>query len=690
MLAATAALASMLLDLRVPGSFRAAVGMEPGWAAGLPGIAMAWAGAAVLAQDRRHRLGWVLGVFGVWWAVDGLAASWLTYATLHGPPLAGASAAFWVYQRLGAGLLLVLPLVLVLYPDGGLPAGRWRLAAIAGLAATGLLPLVLVTVPPEVAQAVSGDGAMPAPFRSLDLSTLSPPLPDAVWTVLLRAAYIVLALSLVPAFGVVLHRYRASRGLERTRMRWLLWAAVVDLMMMLSIRVLPETVTSVWLTAAVIATAGSVAVGITRPDVVDVDRLLGGTLVYGALLVAAFVVDVLVLGTAGRMLGGRLDSGQTLVTAVFVVTAVYAPLRHRLWNLVRRWVVGGRDDPYAVVSSLARRLEDSSASDVQLLEVARAVAAAFRTPYVGVEIRQASGELLLVEHGDRPDDTRALPISYRGEQIGRLLLRRDGVSARLRPSDERLLADVVRQAAAATRAGRLAEELQHSREHLVTAVEDERRRLRRELHDGLGPSLAAVASRIDTARITATRSPEESDRMLALARAEVTGMLAEVRRLVHGLRPPALDDVGLVGALRQQAAQLAGPGLTVEVDAPADLPVLPAAVEVAAYRIVSEALTNVMRHAHAGTCTVRLFVDPEGTATRALRVEVVDDGTGIASDTPAGVGLVSLRERAAELGGTCSVTPAPSGGTRVCARLPLDSSTLGPPALSGSGEGGWR
>jgi signal transduction histidine kinase len=200
----------------------------------------------------------------------------------------------------------------------------------------------------------------------------------------------------------------------------------------------------------------------------------------------------------------------------------------------------------------------------------------------------------------------------------------------------------------------------------VTAVEDERRRLRNELHDGLGPTLAAVASRIDTARITGRRSPEDADAILATAREEITGVIGEVRRLVHGLRPPALDDVGLAGAVRQQADRLRAPGLVVALETSGDLAALPAAVEVAAFRIVSEALTNVVRHARAERCVVRLAVRGE-----ALVVEVEDDGTGIAPAAPAGVGLVSLRERARELGGACTVEPGGERGTRVRATLPV-------------------
>ncbi|MFF4776724.1 sensor histidine kinase [Microtetraspora fusca] len=671
-----------LIDLQVPQAHRAVLELQPGGLDAIAGVALAVAGMVVLRRYPRHPLGRLMSGFGAWWALDSVASSWVAYATMHDPALPGASAAFIVFQRLGAGLALLLPLALLLFPDGKLPTGWWRVASLLSLALTSLLPLALVAAPSAIAQATAGSTPLPAPLRGLNLEALYLPLPDAVWTGVLRVAQLCLPLSLVTPFAVVVRRYRTVAGIDRARMRWLVWAALVDLLVMLTFRLLPLWFGTVGLTVAVVLTSGSVAIGIVRPDLVDVDRLLGGTLVYGLLLTLTFVLDLLVLGGVGQLLGPRLNDGVRLVIAVFAVAILYAQLRHRLWRLVRRWVVGDRDDPYHVMSGLAERLERTDDSEAQLVTLARTVARAFRAPYVGVEITQVSGEVLLVEDGERPAETQALPITYRGERIGRLLLPRQAARRRLTSGDERLLADLIRQAAAAARAVRLAEELQHSREGMVSAVEDERRRLRRELHDGLGPALAAVASRIDTARITARRSNEDADRILHMARQELTGMLAEVRRLVHGLRPPALDDVGLVGAIRQQAERLRAPGLTVRVEERGDLTGLPAAVEVAAYRIASEAVTNVVRHAQAGECVVSLTRDVGGGY---LDVVIVDDGAGLATTAVAGVGLVSLRERAAELGGSSSVTSAGPAGTRVWARLPVASSGKAP-VLVAEGE----
>ncbi|MDQ4055419.1 MAG: sensor histidine kinase [Actinomycetota bacterium] len=203
----------------------------------------------------------------------------------------------------------------------------------------------------------------------------------------------------------------------------------------------------------------------------------------------------------------------------------------------------------------------------------------------------------------------------------------------------------------------------------MVAREEERRRIRRDLHDGLGPSLSGVVFQLEAARLLVAQDPGAAEKQIAATSTQVQDVVADVRRLVHDLRPPALDDRGLVGALRQQAERLSDDQLWVRVEAD-DVGSLPAAVEVAAFRIASEALTNVRRHAAASSASVGLAV-----ADGHLVVEVSDDGAGIPEVAEAGVGLVSLRERAAELGGRCEVTCPSGGGTTVKAWLPLRKSS---------------
>jgi signal transduction histidine kinase len=238
----------------------------------------------------------------------------------------------------------------------------------------------------------------------------------------------------------------------------------------------------------------------------------------------------------------------------------------------------------------------------------------------------------------------------------------------------------------AVHAVRLTADLQRSRERLVTAREEERRRLRRDLHDGLGPTLGALTLGLDTTRLAlAQDDPKAVDELLVELKSHTQDAVSDVRRLVYGLRPPALDDLGLVPAIRQQAANRGiladafpngqGPswensksGLVFRVQAPDDLPPLPAAVEVACYRIAQEAMGNAARHSGAGSCLVSISVD---VASGMLELEVADDGTGISEERKAGVGMSSMRERTEELGGTLTVEAQPEGGTRVLATLPL-------------------
>jgi len=242
------------------------------------------------------------------------------------------------------------------------------------------------------------------------------------------------------------------------------------------------------------------------------------------------------------------------------------------------------------------------------------------------------------------------------------------------PADWRLLQGIAHQAGVAAYGVRLTADLQCSREQLVTAREEERRRLQRDLHDGLGPGLASLTLKLDTARNLLAHDPAATSALLMELKAQTQAIVVDVRRLVYDLRPLALDQLGLVCAIREYAASLSDHDeLQVSIEAPEHLPSLPAAVEVVAYRIVQEALTNVARHADACTCTIRFLLDD---TLSLLYLEIRDDGHGLPPDYRAGMGMHSMRERAAELGGTCVIASLPSGGTLVWARLPLQSPTL--------------
>jgi signal transduction histidine kinase len=614
------------------------------------------AAAVILAARPRHPVGVVLALFGGVWALDGFFESWGAYSSAHALP--GTDLSVWFVARFGATLLLGLPALLVLYPTGRLMPGRWRTVSVAVLAAAASLPVALLVAPDRV---VFRD--LPVPGVRTDLLAL--PLSDPAATAVLTVTRVLTLLALVAALVVVVARHRRADGEERTQLRWLLWAGTVCALTVVVALLVPSGgVTTALLAVAVIATGVSVTIGIVRPGLGDVDALVAATLTYAGVAGVVVAFDLAVLAAANVLLGERLDERGVTILVLVLAVAVYGPLRSWLGAGVRRLLFGRRGDRYDVVSAFAARLEETRTVDEQLPALASAVATTFKVPSVRVEVLAPDGGTLSATHGEVAGDCQEIDIAYRGERIGRLALPVLGLRSMLSRRDQGLLVDLVRQAAIAIRASLLADELQESRERLVLGREDDRRRIRRDLHDGLGPALGGVAMRLDAAGNAVVSDPGRARELVRLARTEVRDALDDVRRLVHDLRPPALDDLGLRAALEQQAERMRS---HVDVRVSADgLAVLPAAVEVAAYRIVSEALTNVAKHAEAGRCEVGLV--GEGAA---LVVEVRDDGIGIGEDVSAGVGLLSLRERAEELGGRCEVSCPEDGGTLVRAWLPL-------------------
>jgi two-component system, NarL family, sensor kinase len=371
------------------------------------------------------------------------------------------------------------------------------------------------------------------------------------------------------------------------------------------------------------------------------------------------------------LLGGVLGAttGAPIV-ATAVVAVLALPAQRRLARLVNRLVHGEREEPFAVLRRLGARLaaaqDDATVAEQVLPDVVAAVARAMRLPYVAVQLADGTE----VARGRRPEDVAQLPLVYAGTDVGRLVVATrpggPGGSAGS-TSDAKALAALAEQAAVAVHTVVLARDLRRSRELAVTAREEERRRLYRDLHDGLGPSLAALALQVETARDLVGLDDDRAGALLDQVRGHLKDTVGEVRTVVHGLRPPALDDLGLPDAVRELAGRFAGSiALDVTVDAGAELP---AAVEVAAYAITAEALANVARHAGARSASVR--VEREGGA---LVVAVSDDGCGVPADARPGVGLVSMRRRAEELGGTLELAASGEGvrrGTVVTARLPL-------------------
>jgi signal transduction histidine kinase len=492
-----------------------------------------------------------------------------------------------------------------------------------------------------------------------------------------RAARTALDLVLVVGVLSLLLRFRRAGGEERLQLKWLASAAVFLPVTIGVTYVAPGMHSSLAYKLHMAVLIATITVAVLKYRLYDIDVILKRSLVYSTLTVLVLGIYVAVVASSGAVLQARAGFVPSLI-ATAVVAAAFNPLRLRLQRTVNRLLYGGRDEPYEVLSRLGQRLESTLAVDEVLPRLVETVALALKLPYVAVEVpgQQCGDEAdrdakTVAAYGNTGTIALRLPLQYQGEHVGALVLAARSGDDGFTAADRRLLNDVARQAGVAAHAVALTAALQVSRERLVAAREEERRRLRRDLHDGLGPTLTAVALQIDATRNVMRTDPGAADELLRELRAEVKTSIDSIRRLVYDLRPPALDELGLVRALREQAAGFvrAGngrlDGLQVAVEAPGQLPPLPAAVEVAAYRIGAEAITNVARHANANHCVLRLSLNG------ALEVEVTDDGVGAGASWLPGVGLASMRERAAELGGTLLVDASTDRGTRVLAKLPL-------------------
>jgi signal transduction histidine kinase len=601
-------------------------------------------GVLVLRRSAQHRVGWLLVAHG------------LSVGLLLGPWAGtGTGRAARVVDQLGQGswVLLFVWLVLIAYllPDGRLASPRWRLVVRAGLA--GVVLFVVGAAGDRSGFEDAHHGSAP-PLRWL---------PAPVSDVLGVAGLLLVVVFFFGSVPAVRSRLRAADEEDRIRLLWLVWGALT----------VPAALLVVWANhfllgdhaavagaaLAVVAVALPAAIGISvlRHRLFDIQVVLSRTLTYATLVVGILALYALLLLAAAALVGSGTPGG---LLAVGVVAVAVHPAYAWLHRRTERWVYGYRVEPHRALRLLADRVD--SAGDAALTGAITAVVAeALRVERVW--LGGADGP----ETGADPQVVQT-PLLHRGEQVGELVVELPP-GRRLDHHDRALLRDLARYVAVLVRSQRQADALRGSRARLVASREEERRRLRRDLHDGVGPSLAALVLKLNALRSRADGPAR--DALQAEIEEEVRAAIVEIRRLVDDLRPPAIDEVGLLAATRQRAAALGGE-VAFEVVGPAVLPPLPAAVEVAAFRIASEAMTNVVRHAGATRC--RIVIEVDG----AFSLTISDNGRGVGPAGTGGVGWTSMRERAAELGGTCTISSRPDGGVLVRAVLPLTPTVKDP------------
>jgi len=616
----------------------------------------------LLRRDNRSVLGRWLAVVALLAASAGALAAWAWLALVGRPDtLPGGEATLWFASWLWfPGYFLLPTVLLMLAPDGRLPSPRWRPALWATVFAIAASTVEIAVTP----YPTSGDLVIPQQPRTVLNPMHTAALHDGLgWTVFL------LPLAVASALLAIVLRWRRARGVERQQLKVVTAGALTTVVLMVAAFSTPAPWFLAVASAALVPYPLALGVAALRYRLWDVDVVLRRSLVYAVVMLAIVAAYVVVIVTLGGLIGRT--TGAPLVATTIVALGT-APFASRLQRVADRRLFGDRADPSATVARLAERwqTEGGAAPVVSLDDIAADISRSLRLPHV----RVATAGGAAGEWGVAREPLSRVPLRHGDAVLGELIASAREPGRALTRRDEAALADLARYVAVVAQTLVLSADLRLSRERIVVAREEERRRLRRDLHDGLGPQLAAIALQLESVRDLADGPDTPAGELAERLREQVQGAVGDVRRIVDDLRPAALDDLGLPEALAQLAQRMSSERFAVSVEI-GDLPALSAASEVAVLRIVSEAVTNAARHSRGTRCTVVVRAH-----NGLVDASVVDNGIGIGGVPQqgsrlggrVGLGLASMRERAAELGGSCTFDSAPHGGVVVRVLLPAD------------------
>jgi two-component system, NarL family, sensor kinase len=581
----------------------------------------------LLRRASGRRIGLLLLLGGSATALGLLAGGWAA----AGWP--GAGVAAWLGRWLWA--VTVVPMTTVLFavfPDGRAPTPRWRPVVWLGWAVT-------------AAVAVQDAGRLAA----------LTPVTSAMW--------VVAGVGGLAALGA---RWRTARGVARQQVKYLVLAGLLVLVLYAVADLLPYHLRQAAFLAVPLLLLGGVALAVLRYRLYDVDLVIRRTAVFVGVTGLVFLAYLTVAAAFGTD-----PSERAALVAAVVVAVVAESARRRLQRATGRLLFGRRDEPLTALALLRDRLRDATDDAELAAAVTEVVPPLLRTRAVALHLFR-DGELREVARTGEPgDDAEEFPLVHQSELLGTLTvgLREPGVA--FGRADRVLLAELSHPVAAAAHAVRLQAELRAAADRVLRAAAAERERFRRELHDRLGPLLVGTGLAVDALRRGVAADTRTGSRLAEVAD-QLRSASGEVRRIVDQLQPAMLLELGLTAAVREHLDRLAAlPGVPAfELDDGCPLDdghgPLPPSVQEAAYFLLLEAVTNVLRHARAARVVVCIQQRPG-----VLEVEVLDDGVGMTEPYVAGVGIGSMRRRALELGGSCTVGPAPTRGTRVCATFPL-------------------
>jgi signal transduction histidine kinase len=613
----------------------------------------------VLASRRSaNPIGWLFLTAGLVLALEAFGTQYGLRALVAAPgSLPAGRALAWLSNWLGVFSLVLLAFVFLLFPTGHLRSRRWRpaawfMAAVFALAA--------------VVSFVTATRYWSHPFNSF-----SSGIP-----VYLTATFFLIVAAVVVGVTALVVRFARSSGEERLQLKWFAAAALLVVVTLIAGFVTNAPVTIVLQNLAFVCLFAAIAIAVLKYRLYDIDIVISKAVLYGSLAVfitAVYAALVVGIGT----LAGNTRSPLLTALAAAVVAVAFQPARQRAGRLANRVVYGRRATPYQVLSDFARRIGGTYAAEDVLPQMAQIVAAGTGAKTVVVWLRV--GDELHPEAssgGDPregplpvdgqvlpplPDSDMSVPVVHQGELLGAISITMPKDEP-LRPAGVQLVTDVASQAGLALANAGLIEDLRASRQRLVTAQDEARRRLERNIHDGAQQDLVALAIKLQLAETTVAADPAQTGPVFGYLKAGAAGALENLRDLARGIYPPLLADLGLAAALNAQASKSLLP-VTVDADA---IGRFGQDTEAAVYFCCLEALQNIAKYAHATQARICLKAQ-----NGSLRFTVSDDGTGYDTRrTPTGSGLRNMADRLAALGGQLEIRSAPSRGTIITGHLP--------------------
>ena len=628
-------------------------------------------GIVIVNKRPKNAIGWIFIVAGIALALGSIGQTYAVHALRADPgSLPAGRALAWVSNVLWPIPIIALTVLFLLFPTGHLPSPRWRPVAwlvVATCVVLTLGALILATA------------GWSDPFGGIDAAAGS--AGDVARVAIVIAVFAeVVALLLSVASLVV--RFRRSTGVERLQLKWFVSAAALAAVAFSVGIFVDSAVVSVILSVSLLCLYIAIGIAMVKHNLYDIDVIINKTITYGALAAFITAIYVVVVVVIGAVIG--VTEGVSLL-ATAVVAVAFQPIRRRAQQIANRLVYGERATPYEVLSRFSEHVGETYSDEDILVRMARLLAegtgatSAAVWLRVGDEVRPAAvwptnggmATAIPLVRGEPPEVegvTAAVPVRHQRELLGLLTVTKPP-NEPLSSVEDKLVADLAAQAGLVLANSKLIEDLRASRQRLVAAQDEERRRLERNLHDGAQQQLVALAIRLKLARTTASKDLVEADRMLEQLEGDVTDALENLRELARGVYPPLLADQGLTAAIDAQSRRSAVP-VRVEADG---IDRYPQEIETAVYFCTLEALQNAAKYADAGQITVRLVQD-DGELVLSVR----DDGRGFdPAVTPLGAGLQNMADRLAALGGRLIVRSRAGGGTTIEGRIPVGRHLVG-------------